>query len=85
MKFAVDAQIAICSFAQSLIAGDLGPDDSQMSHRSPEAVEPPNTKCVAMLQDREAFIQTWAARFSARYLVSEQESFVTPHAISESS
>jgi hypothetical protein len=29
MKISVDAQIAIRSFAQSLIAGDFGPDDSR--------------------------------------------------------
>ena len=31
MKIGIDAQIAIRSFAQSLIAGDLGPDDSRDS------------------------------------------------------
>jgi hypothetical protein len=29
MKIGIDAQIAIRSFAQSLIAGDFGPDDSR--------------------------------------------------------
>jgi hypothetical protein len=29
MKIGIDAQIAIRSFAHSLIAGDLGPDDSR--------------------------------------------------------
>ncbi len=29
MKIGIDAQIAIRSFVQSLIAGDLGPDDSR--------------------------------------------------------
>ena len=29
MKIDIDAQIAIRSFVQSLIAGDLGPDDSR--------------------------------------------------------
>jgi hypothetical protein len=31
MKISIDAQIAIRSFAQSLIAGDFGPDDSSYS------------------------------------------------------
>jgi hypothetical protein len=31
MKISIDAQIAIRSFAQSLIAGDFGPDDSSDS------------------------------------------------------
>ena len=31
MKISVDAQIAIRSFAQSLITGDFGPDDSRDS------------------------------------------------------
>ena len=36
MKIGLDAQVAIRSFAQSLIAGDLGPDDSRdgRSHRN---------------------------------------------------
>jgi hypothetical protein len=29
MKIFVDVQNAVCSFAQSLIAGDFGPDDSR--------------------------------------------------------
>ena len=29
MKIGIDAQVAIRSFAQSLIAGDFGPDDSR--------------------------------------------------------
>ena len=47
MKISVDAQIAIRSFAQSLIAGDFGPDDSR-DGRSEFFLKYPSTVGQAM-------------------------------------
>jgi hypothetical protein len=47
MKISIDAQIAIRSFAQSLIAGDFGPDDSRYS-RSQFFLKNPNIVGQAM-------------------------------------